>query len=331
MLRLLEPREINQVLNLNFKIWSPGLDRESYRYYQWWQLNHPWGRRHTEYFGYFADGRLVASCKRYKLRQQSRGRIFEIAGIGAVFVSEENRGHSFGMTMLELIADLSESEGYDAMMLNSDIDPDYYARLGYHLFEAMSFSIILTDNWLEEAIKSLDLACDHKLDQTFAVRCIAEPDFEEMCRHHTRWLAVQQHGLQRSVDYWQYKVGRELYLFEHSSLNWPRLEIITDNYEKFIGGYALIEQSHQAMRVLEVIGQERVRISLLSQILRLAQKRRIKILRGWKSVCPPLKRLTFYNRDWSFPMICPLKEELEAEMISWTESKTPPILELDHF
>ncbi len=332
MLRRLEPAEINQVLNSNFKIWSPGLSRAQYRHYQWWQLCHSWGRRHLEYWGYFnEDAKLVASCKRYLFEYGARGKVFHVAGIGAVYVPEEHRGHDYARQMLDQLADLCMDEGFDALTLNSDIDPDYYAELGFQQFDAKVFSLNLSEAWLNSAIlKMLDIS-DPDLDESFNVRAIQMEDFVEMNRHHARWLSARPYGMKRTAEYYSYKVGRELYLFQHSNLNWPKLEIITDNFNEFVGGYALIEQAGSYLRVLEVVGSDCVFNSLWSEILRLAQRRHIKTLRGWEIVRPPLKELKLQNRDWSFPMICPLQEDLEEQLISWTEHSPPVVLELDHF
>lgn len=332
MLRLLEPFEINQVLADNFSIWSPGLDRTRYRHYQWWQFKTPWGRRHLQYYGHFEEaGKLAASCKRYDFEWAARTKTYRIAGIGAVFVPQRNRGKSYGLEMLKEMAELCGAEGYDAIFLNSDIDPAYYAKLGYHLFDASSFSIKTTDEWLASAIKELDSLVDNSLDESFSIRSVVDADFAEMCRHHKRWLRDRNYGLIRSEDYWRYKVGRELYLFQNSRLRWPKMDIMTDNYGEFNSGYALFEQAGEYLRVLEVIGKESVRNSLWAQILRLAKRRKIATLRGWKVMAPPLKHLNFSKRDWSFPMICPLKEEHAEEMISWTKQHPPNMLELDHF
>ena len=332
MLRRLENCQINQVLSTNFQIWSPGLDRSRYQHYQWWQLNCAWGRRHLEYFGYFTPaGKLVASCKRYRLAYQSRGRAFNMAGIGAVFVPEDERGHAYGSEMLELIDELCCEDGFDALLLNSDINPQFYARLGYALFAAESFSVSLSDNWLAGAINYFSRLAEPLPAASFIVRDLEITDIEEMCRHHGRWLTRQAFGLQRSAAYWHYKLGRERFLHQYSKLNWPQLTIISCNYGQFVGGYALLEQAGSTMRILEVIGPEQVCQALWAQILHLAQKRQAKKIHGWQVTSPPVKGLSRYPRDWSFPMICPLKEEIEDELLDWCTIDKPSMLELDHF
>lgn len=332
MLRPLEASEINEVLKANYSIWSPGLDLAKYRHYQWWQLHSAWGRKNLRYYGYFSNsGELLASCKRYRFVFQSRGLSYLLAGVGAVFVPESNRGHSYGLQMLNSLAELCSEENYDAMLLNSDIDPDYYERLGYEPFDASSFTVDLSDEWLTKSICHLDSLKNGGCDESYVVRAIQESDLAEMCKHHRRWLASVEYGMIRSEDYWNFKLGRERYLFEHSRLNWPKMEIITANYGQFRAGYALIEQSGPYMRVLEVLADADITRSLWSQILRLAQRRRASRLRGWLQFAPSIKGLSYHQRDWALPMINPLNEGSADKLLSWTEIFPCRLMELDHF
>ncbi|MBX9685938.1 MAG: GNAT family N-acetyltransferase [Candidatus Obscuribacterales bacterium] len=332
MLRHLEAFEINRVLAQNFRTWSPGLDPSRYKHYQWWQLSQDWGRRNLEYFGHFSDsGELLASCKRYKFQMQARHKSFSVAGIGAVFVDAGKRGKSYGLKMLEEMEALCLEEDFEALFLNSDIDPSYYEKLGYRLFDYTVFMVEVNSDWLHYAISQMDALSDKGLDESFQIRGVELSDIPEMCRHHKRWLARRPYGLERSEDYWRYKLGRERYLFQHSRLHWPRLEIVTDNYAQFQGGYALIESSGIYLRVLEIVAPEPMQNSLWSQILRLAKRRNVRILRGWKDVAAPLKGLKFYKRDWSFPMINPLSDEMNEQLDSWLKVEPACMLELDHF
>jgi hypothetical protein len=332
-LRRLEAHEINKVLGQNYEFWSPGLDRSRYRHYQWWQLLSDWGRRHIFYYGIFSkENGLLASCKLYSLEFFAEGRSFKIAGIGAVFVPDYLRGHSYGLKLLEEMKARAQAEDFDAIMLNSDIDPAYYARIGYSLFPAKTYSAATSSAWLKQSIAYFEKMADPDLDETFSIRAAGSADIYEMCRHHARWLRKQSFGLARSEDYWRYKIGRENYLFNHSKLNWPQQTFISDNYGEQTGGYALLEQSGPYLRVLEVIGEERISYSLWSQIFRLASRRNAKLLRSWAVMAPPLPgRQEFSDRDWSIPMILSLREDLASRFKCWTELPVPPLLELDHF
>ena len=332
VIRPLQEREINQVLGQNYKLWSPGLSPARYLHYQWWQLLHPWGRRHLKYWGYFNDaGELLASAKLYNFRQAYRGGTLRAAGIGAVFVPENRRGEKSGQILLAELIEHCKKEEFDIMLLNSDIDPAYYQRFGFLLFEPSVFRIIPDPQWLRYAIKRMDALCDPELNESFRVRRASIKDVHEIARHHARWLVNQEHGMLRSDDYMEFKLGKELYLAEHSSLGWPRMDIITDNEGQHIGGYALVEQAGLFLRVLEIIGPESIRNSLWGQILRLAQKREIGMIRGWAKSAPPLRGVEYDHRDWSLPMILSLRPELNEKCLEWTKLKPPCMLELDHF
>lgn len=332
MLRRLEDREINQVLAENFDIWSPGLDRSTYRHYQWWQMHSAWGRRNLHYLGLLStDGKILASCKLYNFLFCSRGREYKMAGVGAVFVADANRGKGYAGQMMNELISFCTSNGFDGMVLNSDIAPEFYERFGFELCDYSSFSIKLSADWLRESIRKLDSLSDRGLDEVFNVRSLKSEDMGEMCRHHRRWLRRQPYGMARDEDYWSYKTGRESFLFQHSRLNWPKLSIIADNYGMFESGYALVEQSGPYLRVLEVIGRPEIFHSIWSEILRLATRHNATFVRGWNVMAPPLPGFTHVERDWSFPMIRALKPEYDELMFKWTEQYPAMFLELDHF
>ena len=333
VLHLLEENEINQVLGQNFGIWSPGLTQARYLHYQWWQLQIPWGRKNLKYFGYAAnsEGKVLASCKLYNLGYQSKSRVYKAAGIGAVFVAEQDRGNAAGQNLLRELAMHCKSADYDFMILNSDIDPAYYERLGFRSFEPSAFRVEVDKQWLLKATDELKTLSPPLQQVKVKIRPVTLKDVEEMVRHHQRWLASQPYGMRRSDDYMEFKLGRELYLKEHSKLGWPQMDIISVNEAQANGGYALIEQAGKYLRVLEVIAPESVRVCLWLQILKVAELRGTKVIRGWSKAAPPVKGVEHLMRDWSFPMVLPLKDDICEQLLSWTELKPPCLLELDHF
>lgn len=333
LLRRLEAHEINRVLGQNYDVWSPGLDRSAYKHYQWWQLLSSWGSRNISYFGLFsAADNLLASCKFYTLEYSARGCSLKVAGVGAVFVPDNLRGHSYGLKLLDAIAGQSAADGYEALLLNSDIDPEYYEKIGYRPFEAKTFSVQLSPAFLNQSRTYVEKMAEPELDEMFTIGSVEDTDIYEMCRHHERWLARQPFGLRRDEDYWHYKLKRENYLYQHSSLNWPQLTFISDNFGKYTGGYALLEQSGPYLRVLEVIGEERIAFSLWAQIFRLAARRNAKLIRSWAFMAPPLPaKPVLSERDWSIPMMLPLRSEIACRVEEWIKCVPPPLLELDHF
>lgn len=335
MLRPLELCELNKVLAANFSTWSPGLDRQRYTHYQWWQLTSPWGRRNIIYFGYFSpQGDLLASCKRYKLEFCSRGKEISVAGIGAVFVESSLRGQAHGQKMLEQMIELCLDEGFDALMLNSDIDPAYYEKLGFNAFDYSSFLIPVQGNedTIAGYLKDLSRTCGAEPGpEAEEPRQPEAEDLALMLMHHGRWRSHLEYAIGRSPEYLQYKIGKERYLYQHSKLNWPKMEIIGENFGKSQGAYALIEQSGPYLRVLEVVGSETARNLIWQRIFKLALKRQALRIRGWSLAAPELTQLSMEKRNWSIPMMLALKQEHEARILYWSEMPNATFLELDHF
>jgi predicted N-acetyltransferase YhbS len=122
---------LHHILEDTFPIWNDGLRFEPY--VQFWeaQLRTPWGAAHLDRVALAADGRVVASAKRYDLSARLDGRIRRVLGIGAVFTTPARRGQGWGQRLLESMLETAEAEGYEFAMLFSEIGPAFYERLDF--------------------------------------------------------------------------------------------------------------------------------------------------------------------------------------------------------
>ena len=319
---------IAAILKENFSEWSPGLSQQRYYHYQWWQYSLPWAKRHLSYWAYASDDKPLASCKLYDLVMRHRSCNYRIAGIGAVFTPERLRGSGLGLKLLESMIDLCRQRGYDALMLNSDIDTAYYNKVGFTTLGHRNFALELSEEYVKKWTKQLDQRFSSGRDEFSKIKDVTLQDVPTMVRHHTRWLARRAYGFCRSEDYWHFKLSREQHLHRHSNLAWPKQEIIALNFEQHNGGYALFEQGARSIRILEIIGDEETQQSLWAQMLALALRRKIYHLRGWEGSAPTeLKGVVTAERQWSRPMILPLNPALH----NWLDTKPCPLIELDHY
>lgn len=319
---------VTNILRANFTQWSPGLTRERYYHYQWWQYSLPWSRRHLSCWA-FADGDTVlSSCKLYDMTLRRRGVDYRVAGIGAVFTPEHFRGQGYAIKLMKHMIDLCKAREYDAVMLNSDIDPAYYEKSGFVQLGHTDFSLRFTDNYVKHAVKDLDRRFSSGRDERCNIRDLSLTDVSTMVRHHTRWLARQPYGFVRSDDYWHFKLARERHLHKNSRYAWPKQEIIALNFERHNGGYALFELGKYSIRVLEVIGNEETVQALWAQLLQVAARRGIHKITGWEASAPQeLDGVEIADRKWSRPMMAPLRPEVEI----CTAIRPSPLLELDHY
>jgi predicted N-acetyltransferase YhbS len=130
-LHLVQGAAVEQILDATFDIWHDGLSRTAYSNYWAAQQATPWGRAHLTRYALESQGEVAASAKLYELDAMLDRRPIRIAGIGAVFTMPAHRGRGAGREVVERVVQLGAERGADAALLFSEIDPEYYARLGF--------------------------------------------------------------------------------------------------------------------------------------------------------------------------------------------------------
>jgi hypothetical protein len=122
---------LERILDDTFHLWGEGLDRAGYARYNRAQLATPWGSTNLRRVALVENGRLLATAKRYDLIGRIDRQPVRILGLGAVFTPESERGHGHAGTLLRGMLDDGAAEGFGLAVLFSEIDPSYYARLGF--------------------------------------------------------------------------------------------------------------------------------------------------------------------------------------------------------
>jgi GNAT superfamily N-acetyltransferase len=130
-LHLVQGAAVEPILDATFDIWHEGLSRPAYSKYWAAQVATPWGRAHLTRYGLERRGDVAASAKLYELDAMLDGQLIRIAGIGAVFTMPDHRGRGAGREVVERLVQLAAGRAADAALLFSEIDPEYYARVGF--------------------------------------------------------------------------------------------------------------------------------------------------------------------------------------------------------
>lgn len=321
------------LLRETHKIWSAGLSFAHYVDYNAGQRVSAWGRRHLSLLCLYQDidqREILSSLKLYKLDMRCRGRDYLVFGIGAMYTPLARRERGYGQTLLRAVIDKARRENADGILLFSDIGEEFYEQVGFELIGGASFSLDLP----RFASESMEPGPKSKL--------LEKSDIGFIERHYTRWLASRPFAVERSENYWLYKIAKEKYLQENSRLSWPGLILLElDN------GYAILEKAGATLRILELVySPPSTTEQAWAEIFTYCTAERIRRLNGWEGVLfdlapayrldklaaslyrRPLQdfRLYFEERGWGAPMFLALNEELE----SWYEITPCPILELDH-
>lgn len=89
-----------------------------------------------------ARGHLLGAIKRFSLLfHHGDGAPLRAVGIGAVFTDPAARGRGVASELVGAVLDEARDLGYAAALLYSDIDPAFYARLGFVVLPARDWTI----------------------------------------------------------------------------------------------------------------------------------------------------------------------------------------------
>ena len=122
---------LDQILRDTYPVWGGGLTFEAYGKFQAAERRTAWGQAHIERMALFDGPRLLTSAKRYDLSARIDGRIRRVLGLGALFTQKELRGRGAASTMVAHLVDAANTEGYEFVLLFSDIGPALYERLEF--------------------------------------------------------------------------------------------------------------------------------------------------------------------------------------------------------
>lgn len=122
---------LSQIYNQTWPIWSDGLERGSYERYNRAQMATPWGKTHLDRLALLDGGTVLASAKRYRLTLRVGAEDIPCLGIGAVFTPPDLRGRGHAGVLIERMIEQAAGDGAGMALLFSEIDPAFYARLGF--------------------------------------------------------------------------------------------------------------------------------------------------------------------------------------------------------
>lgn len=186
---------LRQIYDETWIIWSDGLSREKYERYNRAQMATAWGRDHLRRVALVDDGRLLASAKQYRLTVRLKGADAPCVGIGAVFTPPALRGQRHAADLVETMIEEAGSEGAEYALLFSEIDPRFYARLGFEPIPIAESAITLRVQPREGAPAVLMRGGDDR-------------DIDNIAAMHELRAAAYGFSLRRSPDYVRYAISR---------------------------------------------------------------------------------------------------------------------------
>jgi GNAT superfamily N-acetyltransferase len=168
-----------------FDLWSQGRPLDEHVAYR---LNSPKHRLATWYVG-CVDRQVVVSLGAYPLRFHFRGVIVPGIAIGSVYTRGDFRRRGLAAQLLASVEGHERARGAALSILYSDIDPDYYARLGYQLCPSF-------EGW-----RDLSAAASPRTSARL-VEIAALEHLPELARWYDTYHGGSPLAIARNRDYW---------------------------------------------------------------------------------------------------------------------------------
>jgi len=190
-IHLAAPEELAAAHANVFDIWSKGLPLDEHVQSR---LASPKHRLARWYVGTLA-GRVVVSLGSYPLVFHRGGEQVPGFAIGSVYTVKEARGRGFAPELIKFVEAQEQAAGAELAVLYSDIDPAYYARLGYELCPSL-------EGWLDPQTVSPDPPA-HTLEPIDATASL-----DRLADLYARYHGEMPLSIHRDAAYWQALLDR---------------------------------------------------------------------------------------------------------------------------
>ncbi|MGD9904619.1 MAG: GNAT family N-acetyltransferase [Vicinamibacterales bacterium] len=122
---------LDQILRETYPVWGEGLSFDAFQRYDAGLRRTAWGQSHRERVVLLDGTRPLASATRFDLGARIDGRIRRVLGLGALFTPRELRGRGAASALVAHLVDAANTEGYEFVLLFSEIGPAFYERLEF--------------------------------------------------------------------------------------------------------------------------------------------------------------------------------------------------------
>ncbi len=256
------------------EVWGGGVDLDAYVR---WRVESVQHNRATWFVGCLA-GRVVTSLGCYPLRFRLCGTIEPGMAIGAVHTVPAHRGRGYAPQLIRWVEEYQQQRGTKLSLLYSDIDPDYYARLGYRI----------CSSWHGRADQSSAaelLASPPPESSGFKLLPSSAPDqWEMLADFYQQYHSGFAISISRNADYWKYLLAKDrddLFFWLHDSASNRR-------------GYVRVGPDGNLWKIRDVGLDERCPNglrTLLSELIRAGRARGVESISGWLPDKPAVRAL----------------------------------------
>jgi len=314
------PAEREASFHNTHDVWSRGLPLDEHVALR---LKSPLHRRANWYVGCL-DGQVVTSLAVHPLEFQLRGRRLQGFGIGSVHTLAAYRRRGLAPRLLAWVEDYRRRAGDQLSLLYSDIDPDFYARLGYQRAPALRG---WCDRQRQERLVG-DLADASRERSPRLERFEGRSGLAEMQRLYEAFHRGRPLSIARTDEYWAHLFERQpddeyYWVINPSGSRFGYVRLKPKNNELSFVDYGFDQPANNQMVVQATYAV------LFRLLVELAHARGAERLGGWMPDLPIAERwFAVTPRTDEIPMFKPLDRtvQLDPEALAGTDC----FCELDH-
>src|SRR3990172_874370 len=241
-------------------VWGGGRSPEEHVRYH---LAHPKHRNAAWYVG-CSGGRVVAGLGCYRIDFRVNRRVEPGYAFGEVHTLAECRGRGFAPRLIAWVEEHQKSQGREIGMLYSDIDPGYYAQLGYVLCPS-------NEGWADPRSTTAQTSTSCRLVPFFASEQLAG-----MTAMYEQYHSSQAVSIARSPAYGEYLVSRD----PRNEFHWAQ------DAEGRRLGYVRLTCGKEEVKIRDVALADHDaagRRALLLELIRLWKDRDVERDGGWNA------------------------------------------------
>lgn len=291
---------LDRIFDNTCPIWSEGLTRAAYGQWNSAQLKTPWGSRHLQRFALVDEqGNLLASAKRYRYDVRLDGREGWMAGIGAVFTPEAQRGRGHATRLVEMLLERERAAGALLAGLFSEIGSQFYERLGFRIVPLDEMTVNVTLKGGSPAM---------------LVRSGVERDLTDMAAMHVARTAGVRFALQRDASVIHYALSKKRLLAGLGPPGLRQVEFFVAEEGASAAAYVILSENANGWTLEEAGDRDPAgaRIGAMLQVLMAREPaNRTPLIRAWwprSMPVPPQLELTDRGDSRDIFMVRPLAD-----------------------
>lgn len=291
---------LDRIFDHTCPMWSEGLTRAAYGQWNRAQLKTPWGSRHLQRFALLDEqGNLLASAKRYRHDVRLDGREGWMAGIGAVFTPEAQRGRGHATRLVEMLIERERAAGALLAGLFSEIGAEFYERLGFRAVP------------LDEVTVNVRL---HGGSPAMLVRSGGERDLADIAAMHVARTAGVRFALRRDPSVINYALSKKRLLAGLGPPGLRQLEFFATEEGASAVAYVILSENANGWTLEEAGDRDPAgaRIGAMLQVLMAREPaNRTPLIRAWwprSMPVPPQLELTDRSDSRDIFMVRPLAD-----------------------